>query len=163
MAFCWLEFCWLLLAFDRAENPMDQKKTILIVDDNEVIVKTLALKLEAGGYRTISALDGSEALSAVRKETPDLILLDISFPPDVASGGGVPWDGFRMLEWFRRMEEAKSTPTVIITGGEAAKYKDRALAAGAAAFFHKPIDHDELLGTIAKILSEKRKPTVVQR
>jgi chemosensory pili system protein ChpA (sensor histidine kinase/response regulator) len=81
-----------------------------------------------------------------------LILLDISFPPDVGHGGGVPWDGFRMIEWFSRMDEVKTTPVIIITAGDAAKYKDRALAAGAAAFFQKPINNDELLATINKIL-----------
>jgi CheY-like chemotaxis protein len=132
---------------------MNQRKImVLVVDDNEVILKTLALKLKASGYDVITATDGSQALSTVRRKAPDLILLDISFPPDVAHGGGVPWDGFRMIEWFKRMDEVKGVPVIIITAGEAAQYKDRALAAGAAAFFHKPIDNDELLTTIHKIL-----------
>ena len=103
---------------------MEHKKAlILIVDDNEVILKTLSMKLKANDYDVITALDGSQALSLVRKQKPDLILLDINFPPDVGSGGGVPWDGFRMIEWFSRMEEAKATPVIIITGGDVAKYK----------------------------------------
>lgn len=132
---------------------MDLKKAlILIVDDNEVVLKTLSMKLTANDYEVVTALDGSQALSVVRRQRPDLILLDISFPPDVGHGGGVPWDGFRMIEWFSRMDEVKTTPVIIITAGDAAKYKDRALAAGAAAFFHKPINNDELLATINKIL-----------
>lgn len=137
---------------------MDRKK-ILIIDDNEVILKTLSMKLKAQDYDVETALDGSQALSAVRRHKPHLILLDISFPPDVAHGGGVPWDGFRMLEWFSRMEEAKDTPIIIITGGDAAKYKERALAAGAAAFFHKPIDNDELVTTIHKLVGERQNET----
>ncbi|MEI9865127.1 MAG: response regulator [Limisphaerales bacterium] len=66
-------------------------KRILIVDDNEVILKTVSLKLQGAGYKVVTALDGAEAVAAVRREAPDLILLDISFPPDV---GGVEWDGF---------------------------------------------------------------------
>jgi DNA-binding response OmpR family regulator len=132
---------------------MDLKKAlILIVDDNEVVLKTLSMKLTANDYEVVTALDGSQALSVVRRQRPDLILLDISFPPDVGHGGGVPWDGFRMIEWFSRMDEVKTTPVIIITAGDAAKYKDRALAAGAAAFFQKPINNDELLATINKIL-----------
>ena len=73
-------------------------KTILVVDDNEIVIKTISLKLQGAGYRVVSAMDGAEAMAAVRKETPDLILLDISFPPDV---GTVPWDGFRIMEWFQ--------------------------------------------------------------
>jgi len=132
---------------------MDLKKAlILIVDDNEVVLKTLSMKLTANDYEVVTALDGSQALSVVRRQRPDLILLDISFPPDVGHGGGVPWDGFRMIEWFSRMDEVKTTPVIIMTAGDAAKYKDRALAAGAAAFFQKPINNDELLATINKIL-----------
>jgi CheY-like chemotaxis protein len=139
---------------------MDLKKNlILIVDDNEVILKTLSMKLEANDYDVVTALDGSQALSAVRNQKPDMILLDINFPPDVGHGGGVPWDGFRMIEWFSRMDEAKATPVIIITGGDVAKYKDRALAAGAVAFFHKPINNDELLATIQKILANRAEKT----
>ena len=137
---------------------MDRKKTlVLIVDDNEVILKSLSLKLKANNYDVVTAVDGAQALGVVRRQTPDLILLDISFPPDVAHGGGVSWDGFRILEWFNRMEEAKGIPIIIITGSDAAQYKDRALAAGAAGFFHKPIDNDELLGMMQKIFTERAK------
>jgi CheY-like chemotaxis protein len=132
------------------------RKKILIVDDNEVIVTTLSMKLRANNYDIVTAADGSEAVSAVRQQRPDLIVLDVSFPPDVAHGGGVPWDGFRIIQWLRRMEEAKNTPIVIITGGEAGKYKQRALAEGAVAFFQKPIDSTELLATINQSLEGQK-------
>ena len=125
-------------------------KTILIVDDNEVILKTVSLKLQGAGYKVVTALDGAEAVAAVRRDAPDLILLDISFPPDV---GGVEWDGFRIMAWLHRLEAVKKTPVIIITGGEDAKYKERAVAAGAVAYFHKPIDHDDLLKVIRANLS----------
>jgi CheY-like chemotaxis protein len=142
---------------------MEQKKSlILIVDDNEVILKTISLKLKANNYDAVTAIDGSQALAAVRERKPDLILLDISFPPDVASGGGVPWDGFRMLEWFHRIDEAKDTPIIIITAGDAVKYKAHAIASGAAAFFQKPINTDELVEVIQQTLAGPKKATVAQ-
>jgi CheY-like chemotaxis protein len=125
-------------------------KKILVVDDNEIILKTISLKLQGAGYQVITVLDGAEAVAAARKETPDLVLLDISFPPDV---GGVAWDGFRIMEWFRRMENAKKIPVIVITGGEDEKNKERAVAGGAVAFFHKPIDHDDLLKVIRATLA----------
>jgi CheY-like chemotaxis protein len=127
-------------------------KKVLVVDDNEIILKTISLKLQGAGYQVITALDGSEAVAAARKQNPDLILLDISFPPDV---GGVEWDGFRIMEWFHRLEEAKKIPVIIITGGEDSRSKDRAVASGAVAFFHKPIDHDDLLKVIRATLGSK--------
>jgi CheY-like chemotaxis protein len=128
------------------------RKKILVVDDNEVILKTLSFKLKANNFDVVTAMDGSEAVGAVRKEKPDAILLDINFPPDVAHGGGVPWDGFRIIAWLRRMDEAKNIPIIIISGGEAAKFKDRAIAEGALAFFPKPIDHDALLKLLQQTL-----------
>lgn len=124
-------------------------RKILVVDDNEIILKTISLKLQGAGYQVITALDGSEAVAAARKERPDLVLLDISFPPDV---DGVPWDGFRVMEWFHRLETAKKIPVIIITGGDDAKNKERAITGGAVAFFHKPIEHDDLLKVIRATL-----------
>jgi CheY-like chemotaxis protein len=128
------------------------RKRILVVDDSEILLKTLSLKLSAAGYGVVTAVDGGEAVSAVRREKPDLILLDLTFPPDVAHGGGVAWDGFLIMEWLRRLEEGKHIPIVVITGGDPEVYKDRALAAGAVSFFHKPFNNDELLAVVAQAL-----------
>jgi DNA-binding response OmpR family regulator len=125
------------------------KKIVLIVDDNAVILKTLSLALTKHSFDVVTALDGSEAVGAVRREKPDVIVLDLSFPPSM---GQVEWDGFRIMQWLKRIEEAKHVPFIIITGGEAAKYKERSLKEGAAAFFQKPINNDELLAAIEKLL-----------
>jgi len=139
----------------NAETSAAPKKKILVVDDNEVILKTVSLKLQGCGYQVITALDGSEAVAAARKETPDLILLDINFPPEV---DGVPWDGFRIMDWFQRLDPAKKIPIIIITGTEDVKIKERAASCGAVAFFHKPINHDDLLKVIRATLSGSDKP-----
>jgi two-component system, OmpR family, KDP operon response regulator KdpE len=135
------------------------RKKILVVDDNLLIVKTVSMKLTSYGYDVVTAEDGSAAVSAVRRERPDLILLDLSFPPDVAHGGGVAWDGFLIMNWLKRLEEAKKTPIIVITGGDPAKCKDRALAAGAVNFFNKPINNDELLTVVRKALGEDNNPS----
>jgi CheY-like chemotaxis protein len=132
------------------------RKKILVVDDNPVVTTTLAMKLKSSGYDVITAADGSEAITAVRKDKPDLVLLDISFPVDV---GGVPWDGFKIIAWLRRIDEAKDTPVIVITGSDTEKYKDRSLATGAIAFFQKPVHSNELLEVIKKTFSaETDKP-----
>jgi DNA-binding response OmpR family regulator len=130
------------------------RKKILIVDDNEVIRKTLTLKLN-NEYDILTAEDGSQAVSAARMKKPDLIILDIGFPPEVSS---VPWDGFRIIQWLRRMEEAKNTPIFIITGSSSSKHRDQAIAEGAAAFFQKPIDNDQLLNAIKNTLNKTAAP-----
>ncbi len=127
---------------------------ILVVDDNEIVIKTISLKLQGAGYKVLSAMDGTEAVSMVRKESPDLILLDLTFPPEIM---GIPWDGFRIMEWFGRLENAKKIPILVITGNEDPKTRERATQAGAVAFFPKPLDHDKLLKVIRETLGEKAK------
>jgi len=130
-------------------------KTILVVDDNTIILKTITLKLEGAGYRVVTAKEGAEAVAAVRKDNPDLVLLDVSFPADPT---GVPWEGFRVMQWFRRLETAQKIPIIIITGSDDPKFKERAVTGGAVAFFHKPIDHEDLLKVIKNTLSSADVP-----
>lgn len=121
---------------------------VLVVDDDPVVVNALTRKLQADGYTVISASDGSDAVVQVRQEKPDLVILDLNFPPDV----GMSWDGFKILEWFRRPAEGAKIPVIIITGDDSAKNKERATNVGAIAFFQKPIDTAELLETIHKAI-----------
>ena len=135
-----------------SNNPSASSvRKILVVDDNPVVVKSVALKLAAAGYHILTAFDGSEAVAQVRKENPDLILLDISFPPDVTS---VQWDGFRIIEWLHRLDSTKKIPIIVITGAEDSKTKERAMATGAVALFHKPLEHDDLLKVIRTTLGQ---------
>ncbi len=129
---------------------------ILVVDDNPIIRKALALKLEASGYKALVAEDGSEAVKTVRGARPDLIILDVTFPPDVAHGGGIPWDGFLIMDWLRRMDEARDVPFILISSTNTGQIRERALKEGASWFFGKPIDHDELLAAINLTLQNRR-------
>jgi len=138
----------------NGQTSVEPRARILVVDDNAFILKTLSFKLKANGFDVSTALDGAEAVSAARKLKPDLILLDVSFPPDVAHGGGVAWDGFLIMEWLRRSDELKNIPIIVITGGDPVIYEKRALDSGAVAFFHKPLDHDGLIDVIHRTLGE---------
>ena len=90
-----------VLSTSSTTPPIPGKK-ILVVDDNAVVIKTICLKLQGAGFRVVTAMDGTEAVAAVRKENPDLILLDLTFPAEVI---GVPWDGFRIMECLRPLEK----------------------------------------------------------
>jgi len=145
-------------------DSLVNRKTILIVDDDRVVQAALSAKLKTNGYDVLQAEDGADAVSTVRRQKPDLILLDISFPPDVAHGGGVPWDGFLILNWLRRLDEGKDVPIVFITGSDPGKYKNRALAAGAVSFFQKPVAMDQLLALIAnELTAPKTRPQAKKR
>jgi len=128
------------------------KKKILIVDDDGVIIASLSIKLKASGFDVISARDGSSAVSLVRTQKPDAILLDINFQPEFLA---VTWDGFQIMDWLRRIEEGAKVPIFIITSGDPEKYVSRARDLGALAFFRKPVVHDQLVAALRRVLKEE--------
>ena len=140
------------LTESRQTPDLTERRKILIVDDDAVILKALTLKLESAGYAVATAVDGADALRALREERPDLVLLDINFPPDIAHGGGIPWDGFLLMRWLLGIETVGKVPIVFMTGNDPGGYRDRALACGASGLFHKPIEPTVLVATIERIL-----------
>jgi CheY-like chemotaxis protein len=135
------------------------KPKILVVDDNAVVQKSLQLKLGTAGFKVLTAVDGAAALGAIRRHTPDLIILDITFPPDVPHGGGVAWNAFLLMQWLRQTDETRDIPVIIITGGDPEAFRDRAFSEGAIAFFTKPIDHKGLIDVIHQTLQPPATPT----
>ncbi len=127
--------------------PTNGKK-ILVVDDDPVFLRATAMKFESNGFAVITATDGSGAIQAARREKPNLLVLDVNFPPDVASGGSVPWDGFRILSWLRRFDDFKITPVVMASIGDPVEYTRLAIRSGATAFFHKQMNPNQLLSIV---------------
>jgi two-component system KDP operon response regulator KdpE len=134
-----------------AETNIPPGKKILVVDDDQIILKTLTIALSCKGYEVLTAIDGPGAINIVSR---DLILLDINFPPDAANVGGALQDGFFIIEWLRRMGEAGDIPIIIMSGDKSGKFRKRVLAANVAGFFPKPIDHIALLAAIRTTLGE---------
>lgn len=126
------------------------RKKILIVDDDHVVQKALGIKLKASNFDVIAALDGSTAVNLARTQKPDAILLDINFPDDF---GSVPWDGFRIMQWLKRVEEASNIPIFVISSGDPEKYLARVKEHGAAGFFRKPIASEELVAALNRTLN----------
>jgi DNA-binding response OmpR family regulator len=120
-------------------------KKILIVDDDEHLLLGLATKLRANGYAVVSAMDGIAAVAVARNEVPDLILLDLGLPAG---------DGFLTLERLRTMTELVATPVIVLSARDPSGNKQRALKAGAVAFFQKPPDNREFLAAIRHALGE---------
>jgi DNA-binding response OmpR family regulator len=123
---------------------MSEKK-ILIVDDDQHLLLGLAARLKASGYLVISATDAISAISVARKETPDLVILDLGLPAG---------DGFVVLERMRCLTDLVATPVIVLSARDPALNEQRALNAGAVAFFHKPPDNHEFLMAIRQALGE---------
>ena len=129
-------------------------RKILLIDDNPVILKVLFLALQSRGFEMFAAVDGPEAFSIARREKLDLILLDVFFPPDVSQSGNT-WDAFLIIDWLRRIGVGEGLPIIVISGDESGTIEDRCRAAGAVAFFPKPLDMPRLLDTIQEILGRE--------
>jgi CheY-like chemotaxis protein len=142
----------------NSQTTAPDGKKILVVDDDKVIVKTLSMLLNANGYKVFTAADGPGAASIVKQEKPDLILLDILFPPDAMNIGGALQDGYFIMQWLRRMGAAETTPIIVISGNNSKKDQKQALDAGAVAFFTKPVDRSALLATIRSALEKSAAP-----
>ena len=126
------------------DPPPPGARRILVVDDDPVVRKATEIKLRNHRYAVLTACDGPSAIQAVRTEKPDLILLDLSFPPDVT----VTWDGLGILSWIHRMDSAKGVPVFIVTSERSADLEQRALAGGASGFYQKPVNYEALLALI---------------
>jgi len=138
-------------------------QTILVVDDDPVFLRATVMKLESSGFTVIAAKDGSEAIQLARQKKPDLLVLDMHFPPDVASGGSVPWDGFRIMSWMRRFDGLKQIPIVIASVGDPVENTRLAISAGAAAFFHKQMNPNQLIAIVNSTLARaelRREPAL---
>jgi CheY-like chemotaxis protein len=139
----------------NAEPAASAQPKVLVVDDDPIVRHTIKLALKDHGYEILAASQIAEALHIVRSDKPDLILLDINFPPDTAIVSGGLRDGFWALEWMGYLGEIKGVPIVMISGEATATAKPQALAVGAADYLQKPIKNDELLALIAKLLGRK--------
>jgi CheY-like chemotaxis protein len=128
------------------------KGKILVIDDNPIVQRTVYFPLRDKGYQVLLAGDVSEAMKIIRREKPDLIFVDLTFPLDGGNINGPLQDGFFVIDWIHRTPEVKKSPIVIISSTELAKYQDRAAAAGVRACFQKPLDKEKLLATVQAIL-----------
>jgi len=123
-------------------------KKILIVDDDKDLLRGLTFRLRANGYETVIATDGYSAMSVAQKEKPDLIILDIGLPVG---------DGFTVMERVGKSQSLTLIPIIVLSARDSQINKERALKAGAIAFFQKPADNDKLLDVIQKAFRQSDK------
>jgi len=123
-----------------AEPPVP--KTILIIDDERLIVKFLTKRLEVNGYKVIAAFDGQEGFDMIQSQKPDLVLSDNLMPA---------MTGYDLVKKLRKQTNGtEHTPVIIMTAKPSMKsfFSDREIGA----FIAKPIVPEDLLGHIAELL-----------
>ena len=132
------------------------KGKILIVDDDQDIVTMLQDRLEASGYRTVTAGDGQRGLELVEQESPNLLLLDLALPR---------LNGMDVLKRLAQSRNMDDLPVIVMTAAGTIPDAVEAMRQGAYDFLLKPLDKDHLLIVIQKALerdSLKRQVAVLK-
>jgi CheY-like chemotaxis protein len=129
---------------------------LLVVDDNPIVQRAVYFSLRDAGYQVLMAGDVSDAMKIIRREQPDLVLVDLSFPLDTGNINGPLQDGFFIIDWIHRTPEVKKSPIIIISSTPPAEYRERADAAGVRACFQKPLDKEKLLASVQAILGQPK-------
>ena len=124
-------------------------KKILVVEDDNLQLTALARRLKSAGFEIVAARDGLTAISAARKEQPDLILLDLGLPAG---------DGFVVLERLAMLINTGTIPIIVVSSRPPLGNRDAALKAGAIAYIHKPVDMSVLLKAINEALGLPPEP-----
>ena len=108
----------------------DTKKTVLVVEDDELNAKLFHDLLEAHGYNILQTKDGMDALRLAREHKPDFILMDIQLP-EVS--------GLEVTKWIKEDDELKSIPVIAVTAFAMKGDEEKAREAGCDAYISKPI------------------------
>ncbi|WP_376795871.1 response regulator transcription factor [Thermogemmatispora sp.] len=126
-----------------------QREKILVVDDEEVLVETIAYNLEQEGYQVVTALDGKAALELARRERPHLIILDIMLPEI---------DGLEVCRRLRREPATATIPIMLLTARGEEIDKVVGLEVGADDYVTKPFGRRELLARVRALLRRASYP-----
>lgn len=122
---------------------MENKKTILVVDDDADIRAVLRMRFSSAGYNTLEADNGGEAINIAKGKKPDLIILDIMMPE---------MDGMSTSQYLKENPITKNIPIIFLTGLQDKKLEQIHHRAGENIIFAKPYDAKELLTAVKSVI-----------
>jgi two-component system cell cycle response regulator DivK len=130
---------------NRTPRSGGARKTVLIVEDNELNMKLFNDLLDAYGYATLQARSGTEALRLAREQSPSLILMDIQLP-EVS--------GLEVTKWLKEDDRLRDIPVVAVTAFAMKGDEERIRQGGCEAYISKPISIAMFLDTVRRYLGE---------
>lgn len=126
------------------------KKTIMVVEDDEQVRSILVKLVQKNGYNASTAGDGLEALQHLEESRPDLMIVDIMMPR---------LDGFDFVKAARHIKENRGIPIIFLTAKNDAKSMIEGINLGAKFFLTKPFQVPEVVSKIKKALNENQMRT----
>jgi len=121
----------------------NDKKRILLIEDEKDMAYAVSLQLEAKGYEIITACDGQEGLNKARAENPDLIILDLMLPKI---------DGYKVCRMLKFDNKYKDIPVILFTARAQDSDRKTGREVGADAYITKPFEPKALLDKIRELL-----------
>ncbi|MGI9392772.1 MAG: response regulator [Parvibaculales bacterium] len=119
----------------------NNKKTILVVEDNELSMRLFTDLLEYNGYKVLRAEDGGEGVDIARECNPNLILMDIRLPK---------LSGYSAIEEIKKIKQLQNTPIVAVTAFAMSGDEARIRKLGVDAYLSKPVPVDLFLETVER-------------
>ena len=120
-----------------------EPKQVLIIEDDQNLAMALSLRLKAAGYGATTTYDALTGLNAAVSNPPALVLLDISMPAG---------NGFSVAEQIQTLIPTP-TPIIFLTASKKPDFREKAEKLGAAGYFEKPYEAEELFGAIRRALA----------
>jgi DNA-binding NtrC family response regulator len=130
---------------------MLRNKTILVVDDDQIVLESCTRILESEGFNVTLAESAKKAIKLLENEYFDLLIIDIKMPEH---------DGIYLLEQIKRkwpLEIWPELPVIIMSGYPTPKTITEGLERGATCFIPKPFTPDELISSVRKVLKRSKK------
>ena len=127
----------------EAIDFVPEEKLVMLVDDSISVRKFVGRMLEKAGYRVRLAADGLEALEIVTQTRCDLVVTDLEMPRT---------NGYELLSHLRQDPQTRNIPVMVVTSRAGAKHRDRAIKEGAAAFLTKPVQEDQFITAVSKLI-----------
>ena len=129
-------------------REVPQKTTVLIVDDNPDIVNLIGIALNSRGIATLKALKGEECLNILKKQVPDLIILDILMDP---------MNGWETLEAIKKVPEQRDIPVMMLTGKSLTSQEAKKYRICIDDYLMKPFNLQELNAAVDRVIDRKKK------
>ncbi|MEM5517278.1 response regulator [Henriciella sp. AS95] len=123
------------------------KKTVLVVEDNELNMRLFCDLLDAYGFDTLQCKDGAKAVELARENHPDLIIMDIQLP-EVS--------GLDITRWIKDDETTRDIPVLAVTAFAMRSDEQRVREAGCEGYLSKPIQMRSFLSTVEELTADDR-------
>jgi chemosensory pili system protein ChpA (sensor histidine kinase/response regulator) len=130
----------------EAVDAIENDRVVLVADDSISVRKFVGRMLEKAGYRVKLASDGLEASEVVAQVGCHLVITDLEMPR---------MNGYELMAHLRQNPATRKIPVLVVTSRAGAKHRDRAMKDGASGFLTKPVQEDQLIETVEKLIGSE--------